>query len=274
MLSYQHAYHAGNPADVHKHLALVLLLRQLQQKESAFCFVDTHAGRGRYDLEGDEARKTGEAVSGIQRLAAAAAAIQADPPSAVSDYLEVVQSGNPGGRLRYYPGSAALAQSLLREQDRAILLELHPQEVAALKASMRGDRRLSVHARSCYEGLPALLPPPIRRGLVLIDPSYEIKTEFTDVVQLLGKALGRWGNAIVMLWYPMLAEARHRQLRRLIEAMQLPKLLFDEFCFAPGGVGLQGSGLAIVNPPWKFATEFSTAMRFVAQALSVTRDPR
>lgn len=205
MLSYQHGYHAGNAADVHKHIALVLLLARLQQKAAPLCYVDTHAGRGIYDLTSPEAQKTREAESGILRLARAVAAdsaptsmrastsssdstsssastsssvsdsVPASVPPAVSEYLKLVRSFNVGSTLRHYPGSAALARAGLRDGDRAILLERHPQEVAALKRALARDGRISVHARDCYEGLPALLPPPIRRGLVLVDPSYEIK---------------------------------------------------------------------------------------------------
>jgi 23S rRNA (adenine2030-N6)-methyltransferase len=198
LLSYQHGYHAGNAADVHKHLTLVLLLQKLRAKDAAFCFVDAHAGRGLYDLDSEAARKTGEAAHGILKLVAAT-----DPPASVCDYLDLVAGHNRPGSHRFYPGSALLAQALLREQDRALLLELHPQEVLALKEAMARDRRVSVHKRDCFEGLPALLPPRIRRGLVLLDPSYEIRSEYETVIDLLEQSLSRWSNGIYLLWYPL-----------------------------------------------------------------------
>jgi len=262
MLSYQHIYHAGNRADVHKHLALVMLFRRLQQKQSPMCFVDAHAGRGIYDLRSAEATRTNEAQQGIVQLASAA-----DPPDAVRDYLNVVAAANPEGGLHYYPGSCGIAKSLLREHDRAVLLELHPREVAALRNQLGGDRKISVHARDCYEGLPALVPPPIRRGIVLIDPSYEVKSEYGAVVELLGKVLRRWSTAVCVLWYPLLREARHRHLLRSAAALSLPAASACELRFPATQGGLEGSGLIVVNTPWQFADAFEAAMRYVAAAL-------
>jgi len=261
MLSYQHAYHAGNAADVHKHLALVILLTKLKQKDKPFCYVDTHAGRGRYDLESIEAKKTHEAESGVLCLAA-----NADAPAPVRDYLDLIAAVNPNGGRRFYPGSAAIARAMLRDDDRAILLELHPQESAALKRFVAGDPRISLHVRDCYEGLPALLPPQIRRGLVLIDPSYEVKTEFDDVVRLLDKALDRWANGIFLLWYPLLPEGRDRRLRRQLDKLAPPNTLLSEYRFSDSVTGLQGSGLAIVNAPWQFDRELARAMQYVLDA--------
>jgi len=299
MLSYQHAYHAGNRADVHKHIALVLLLRRLQRKDAALCYLDSHAGRGVYDLESQEARRTREAEDGILRLARAerpakagvlpaAAALPAkadspdaatelpakadgpdaaDPPTGVRAYLDLIASFNPSGRLRYYPGSAALARALLRAQDRAILFELHPQERAALKTAVAGDPRVSVHARDSYEGLPALLPPPIRRGLVLIDPSYEVKREYESVVDLIEKSLACWATGIYLLWYPLLHEARHGALLARLAAIDPPNALISEYRFSHAAAGLQGSGIVIVNTPWQLDESLAEAMRHIAAAL-------
>ncbi|HSG64510.1 MAG TPA: 23S rRNA (adenine(2030)-N(6))-methyltransferase RlmJ [Gammaproteobacteria bacterium] len=262
MLSYQHAYHAGNLADVHKHIALTMLVRRLQLKDDPLCYVDSHAGRGVYDLDSAEARKTAEADCGILRLTAGAGA-----PDAVRDYLSLVAGFNAPGSRRRYPGSAALAQVLLRERDRAILLELHPQELAALRQSVGGDRRVSVHARDCFEGLPALLPPKIRRGLVLIDPSYELKRDYDAIAVLLGKALERWASGVYLLWYPLLPGARHRRLLGALEAAAWPKMLISEYRYSSAGAGLGGSGLVIVNAPWQFDDELADAMEHVVRAL-------
>jgi len=271
VLSYQHAYHAGNAADCHKHLVLVMLLKRLQEKATPLCYFDSHAGRGLYDLESAEARKTKDAAGGILRLAASP-----DPPAPVREYLDLVRSHNGPDELRYYPGSAVLAQQLLRDDDRAILLELHPQEVDALKVAIGRDPRVGVHDRDCEEGLPALLPPraPIRRGVVLIDPSYEVKDEYETGVSLLGRALERFGTGVYLLWYPLLAEQRHQRLLRLLEELAPPKTLITEYRFSDTAVGLQGSGLALVNAPWRIDEALGRAMQYVAAALDDGRQGR
>jgi 23S rRNA (adenine2030-N6)-methyltransferase len=262
MLSYQHAYHAGNLADVHKHLALVMLLRRLKQKGKPFSFIDTHAGRGLYDLESAQARKTREAETGVLRLALTDGA-----PDPVRDYLSLLFARNRQGPIRFYPGSAAIAHAMLRDVDRAILLELHPQEAAALRQFIASDSRFSLHVRDCYEALPALLPPPIRRGLVFIDPSYEMKGEYEDIVRLLGRALRRWANGIYLLWYALLPEARDRLLLRQIERLAAPKTLISNYSFSTSADGLQGSGLVIVNSPWQFNKELAAAMQYIIDVL-------
>lgn len=262
MLSYQHSYHAGNFADVHKHLALLLLLRCLQRKESPLCYIDSHAGRGLYDLAGVEARKTCDAETGILRLLGVT-----DAPEAVRDYLDLVASFNRDASLRFYPGSAALAQAVLREQDRAILLELHRQEYAVLRDLMIGDRRIATHARDCYEGLPALLPPAIRRGVVLIDPSYEVKSEYEDIVKLLDRAIRRWPNGVYALWYPILASSAHERLLDALGERTFPKMLSSEICISGKAEGLEGSGLIIINTPWQFDERLADALEYVIQRL-------
>jgi 23S rRNA (adenine2030-N6)-methyltransferase len=262
VLSYQHSYHAGNFADVHKHLALVILLRRLLQKDTPLCYVDSHAGRGAYDLTGTEARKTGEAENGILRLSDAA-----EMPPAVSDYLALVRSFNHGNGIETYPGSAAIAQTLLREQDRAVLLELHPQELPALRRCIGRDRRIAIHARDCHEGLPALLPPPIRRGLVLIDPSYELKNEFRDVASLVSRSLDRWANAVYLVWYPLLAAGQHRLLLDALAERAPPAMLNSEWQLDPRANGMRGSGLVVINTPWQSDLLLADAVGFVRGTL-------
>lgn len=262
MLSYQHSYHAGNFADVHKHIGLVLSLRCLQQKVAPLCYVDCHAGRGIYDLRGEQARKSREADAGILRLASATGS-----PDAVRDYLDLVATFNRDAALHYYSGSAALAQAVLRAQDRAIMLELHPQEYPALKQFIGADIRIGLHARDCYEGLPALLPPAIKRGLVLIDPSYEVKSEFENVVTLLCKALHRWSNAVYLLWYPLLPAGRHAALLHKLGARAPAKMLNSEIRINANAEGLQGSGLIIINTPWQLEAQLDSALEFVVGIL-------
>lgn len=267
MLSYQHLYHAGNFADVHKHVALVGLLRALQSKPAPLCYVDAHAGAGWYDLDRAEARKTAEADNGVYRLWESD-----DSPSPISDYRALLQHFNPGPALRFYPGSPALAAALLRDGDRAVLLERHPQEQALLRAWLKNDvktdRRVAVHARDSYEGLPALVPPAVKRGLVLLDPSYEVKAEYDDIVDLLQKAHRRWSNAVYLLWYPLLPEGRHRHLLKRLLTGGLRKVLNAELCFPGRERGMYGSGLAIVNPPWQFEKPLAQAGEYLAQRLA------
>jgi len=262
MLSYQHSYHAGNFADVHKHTALVLLLQHLRAKDTPLCYVDSHAGRGLYDLRGPEAQKTREADAGILRLLA-----RAGPVGAASDYLELVRSFNSGDTVDCYPGSAALARSLLRPQDRAILLERHPGEHRALKAAMGRDKRIGIHARDCYEGLPALLPPAIRRGLVLVDPSYEVRSEYEDVAALVIRAMDRWANAVYLIWYPLLAAGRHRLLLERLGQCAPHAMLTSELRIDARPFGMSGSGLVVINTPWGFDEKLDAALDPVVHVL-------
>ncbi|MBN1377622.1 MAG: 23S rRNA (adenine(2030)-N(6))-methyltransferase RlmJ [Gammaproteobacteria bacterium] len=263
MLSYQHSYHAGNFADIHKHIALLLILQQMQQKESALCFVDSHAGRGLYDLKSNQAQKTGEAEHGVLRLFR-----RSDEPAVVHTYLDIIADFNSSAPLRYYPGSAVLGQTMLRAQDKAILLELHPQEYPALRKSIGRDKRVSIHARDCYEGLPALVPPAIKRGLVLIDPSYEVKTEYQTITELLKAAQSRWSNAVYLVWYPILTEKRHVHLIEQVSTGPFKKTLNSEYLFTENVEGMLGSGLLIINTPWQFEDQFNIAMRHVIATLS------
>lgn len=262
MLSYLHSYHAGNFADVHKHVALLSLLRALQVKPAALCYVDAHAGSGIYDLGGAVARKTAEADSGVRRLWRVR-----DLPQAVADYVALVRNFNQDPELRTYPGSPALAAAALRGDDRAVLMELHPQELAALRDNFKGDPRIAIHARNCYEGLPALLPPAVKRGLVLLDPSYEVKAEYHDIVDLLQKAYRRWSNAVYLLWYPLLPEGRHGHLLKQLQNGGVRKILNSELRFPVCERGMHGSGLVVVNPPWRFENELQQTGEFLARQL-------
>ena len=247
MLSYQHAYHAGNPADVHKHFVLAELLRLLTKKDRGISYLETHAGRGLYDLCSAEAAKTGEAAEGIERLTPPpTAAISAALSGIRADYGEAA-----------YPGSPLIATQLLRPQDRIVLMERHPQEAPALKRAVRTSQA-EVHMRDGYEGAIAVSPMTPRRGLILIDPSYEVKTEYRKAGTLAAKLHQRWPEAAVMVWYPLLEAHRHKDL---IEAMQ-PSLV-DEVQFElKGGKGMTGSGLAFLGEP--FGTDVALQEAFEA----------
>ena len=261
MLSYQHGYHAGGFADVHKHAALCLLLGHLKRKPAPFCVIDAHAGRGVYDLTGVQAGRTGEWQAGIARLVAAG-----PDAGALRPYLDVVAGFNGDGGLTAYPGSPAIAARLMRDADRLVLIEAHPAEHAALRGAFRGDRRVHVHKRDSFEALPALVPPPERRGLVLIDPSYEIKTEYASVPALAETVLRRWPAGIVAVWYPLLPDDRHAALVAALEASGRP-VLFAELTGPDRAQGLRGTGLAVINPPWRFDENLTAAGAEIARCL-------
>ncbi len=262
MLSYRHAFHAGNLADVHKHAALVAMLTLLQRKPRGYCYVDTHAGVGRYALDDVQ----GEWQEGLARVRAHAD----DAPSLLAPYLACVAQLGDGE----YPGSPWLAAALAREQDRSLLFELHPQDGKALKASFKRDPSVAVHApRDAREGLPALLPPGTPRGLVLIDPSYERLEEYTEAATLMAEARRRWPTATVAVWYPLLGGARAGRhdalLQQVLEQAVTGPILRSELRARDGSLGrLIGSGLLVARPPWPFAEEWPGVNRWLAQTLA------
>jgi len=245
-VKYRHAFHAGNFADVTKHVALVAALMRLTVKERPLFVLDTHAGRGRYEIEGG-----GEAAAGVARLLEPRPGIG---HPALERYLTIVRELNPGGRLRAYPGSPWIEAALMRAGDRAAFCELQPAEADALRRLFRGDARIGVHARDGYEALGALLPPAEKRGVTLIDPPYEeTETDFTRVTDALVATAARWPQGVVIAWYPIKQGAVAARLhRRLIDA-GLRKLLVAELCVHPDDsrAGLNGSGIVTVNPPWQ-----------------------
>ncbi len=235
MLSYQHAYHAGNPADLHKHLVLAELLTLLTRKARGISYLETHAGRGLYDLSSPESLKTGEAAEGIQALTL--------PDCPLKTALDTVRrSFGPAA----YPGSPLIAQTLLRDQDRLHLMELHPAEFGALRKALRNEAT-AVHKRDGYEGVMSLSPPKPRKGLVLIDPSYEVKTEYEQVADFTHKLMAKWPEATVMIWYPILPAGRHEAL---INALKINYLRHEVSFELKDGEGMTGSGLLLVNAPY------------------------
>lgn len=271
MLSYRHGFHAGNFADVHKHVALVMLLRQLCRKPAPFCFLDTHAGAGLYDLTSRFAQKLREFESGIARVRAAP-----EPPPAVADYLEIVAAANAPGELSSYPGSPLIARRLLRPQDRMILVELHSTEAPLLKAGFRGDRQVAVHQRDAWEALPALVPPEARRGLVLIDPAWEVDTDFRQAPEALARAWHKWPTAMYALWYPLRKSLPIGRLRRALATSGMHSVLMSELMVARETAPnrLVGSGLAVVNPPWEFERELRAVLAWLLPVLSQGRHAR
>ncbi len=238
MLSYQHAYHAGGPADIHKHFALAALLAHLTRKPRAISYLESHAGRGLYSLAGPEALKTGEAARGIGRL---------EPGE--GPFWQALAACRARFGPDAYPGSPLIARALTRPQDRLQLCELHPSEHAGLKAALAGEGA-AIHRRDGHEGLPALCPPVPRRGLALIDPSYEVKTEYARAAETALAVLRKWAEGVVMVWYPLLPQGRHADLTGPLEAGRLPGALRHEVRFLdPPARGMTGSGLVFLNLP-------------------------
>lgn len=253
-MNYRHSYHAGNFADVFKHVQLSLLLQALCSKESPFCYLDTHAGTGRYDLHGASAQKTGEYLQGVMRFWA-----HNDVASilVLADYLAAVRAlnhtENGDSELRYYPGSPRIARHFLRPQDRMVLMELHPEDALFLKREFRGDKHVHVHRTDGYTGLKAFLPPLEKRGLVLIDPPFEDGNEFERLTNSLRSAYQRWPTGIFAIWYPLKDNYRVQHFHRQLVASSMRKLLLIEMHLHthPPINTLYGCGMIIINPPWR-----------------------
>jgi 23S rRNA (adenine2030-N6)-methyltransferase len=268
-VNYRHAYHAGNFADVAKHVALVLALDLLARKDTPYFFLDTHSGRGAYPLVAAETQRAGEYRTGILPLLGAA-----DPPEAVARYLDLVRAaGVEQGQLVRYPGSPRLAAACLRATDRGALCELERGEASALRAEFRGDERFAVHERDGYEALVALVPPREKRGLALVDPPYEQPDEFERVATALLAALRRWATGTYAVWYPLKhGPAAARFLARM-QASGVRRQLVAELLVRPADspVGLNGSGLLVVNPPWQFDERLRPALRWLHGRLAADR---
>jgi 23S rRNA (adenine2030-N6)-methyltransferase len=274
MLSYRHAFHAGNHADVLKHFVLVELIRHLSQKEAPFWYVDTHAGAGVYALDSGYATKLAEHVDGIGRLWT-----RKDLPAALAEYVELVRAFNvelnAGGELRAYPGSPWFAQRLLREQDRLRLFELHSSDSALLQDCFRSleksvQRRTIIQPTDGYAGLKALLPPLPRRGLVLIDPSYEDKDDYRAIPLMLKDALTRFATGTYVLWYPQLSRLESQRLPATLKS--LPAKSWLHICLSVSappedGFGMRGSGLFILNPPWTLHKTLQSVMPYLVKTL-------
>lgn len=263
MLSYRHGYHAGNHADVLKHLVLLGLLQRLLAKDKPFTYIDSHSGAGVYDLNSAEARLNTEHASGISRVWHS----RSDDPL-LSLYVSRVRALNEDGRLRWYPGSPLLAADCLRADDRMHLLELHPAEVEELRFNhlhaLGTHDRVSIHQRDAFEGLLAITPPEPRRGLALIDPAYEDKQDYQKVLSTVLKLQRRWPVGIIAVWYPLLARQRDRSgwLKSALARENLPDLLSIELSVEEQAedFGMHGSGMLITNTPWQFREQMQATL--------------
>lgn len=264
-MNYRHAFHAGNHADVFKHIVLTRLIALMSRKEQPFAYLDTHAGLGLYDLRGDQATRTGEWLEGIARLWQAT-----DRPALTDDYVKVINRLNTEGELRYYPGSPELARRLMRQQDRVLLNEKHPQDGQLLKENMKKDPRVAVHLGEGWHVPRALLPVTEKRAVMLIDPPFEQLDELQRCAKAMKETITRMRQTVAAIWYPIKDDSR--ALKRFYQELTssgAPKLLRVELLVHPLDTpqSLNGSGLVISNPPWGLEEELNELMPWLANLL-------
>ena len=278
MLSYRHAFHAGNHADVLKHFITIQLLKYMGQKEAPFMYIDTHAGAGLYSLDTGYAAKNAEFENGIAKLWE-----KKDLPPALAEYVGLIKALNPSGKLRYYPGSPYCAEQVMRLEDRLRLFELHPSDVKILAENVRKrelhqaeqglkarGKRVLVMAGDGFEGLKALLPPQQRRALVLIDPPYEDKRDYRHVRDTLADALQRFSAGTYAVWYPVLQRQESREFARKLSQLPVDSWLSVTLSISqamPDGFGLHSSGMFIINPPWIMEEMLNQVLPYLVKAL-------
>jgi len=265
MLAYRHLFHAGNFADVFKHALLARLLTALAGKDKPYFYLDTHAGTGRYDLAHEWAWKTREFETGIGRLWD-----RKDVPAGFAPYLDAVRSENPKGRLRFYPGSPLIALKMRRPGDRVVLVELNRKDCAELEAAVARERHVAVHLMDGYQALKAFLPPPERRGLVLLDSSFDRSGEFARIARALADAHRRWATGMFAVWYPLMAPAVMRGFHRDVERTGIGKILRLELLVRErdAATPIPGCGMLVVNPPWRFEAEARILLDWLWRALA------
>lgn len=264
MLSYQHAYHAGNYADVLKHVVLVQVLAYLKTKAKPLCYIDTHAGSGDYKLNSGEAQKNQEFLGGIGKLWQ-----REDLPGCVVDYVNLIKQFDPSGQLTRYPGSPLIASQLLGDKDRLFLYELHTAESRLLDDVVKKDKRIKTFRADGLKDSLGLLPPKENRGLILIDPSYEIKNEYQTVVDTLKAMHKRFATGCYCLWYPVVARKRNQYLERALQASGIKNIqLFELGIQADSdGFGMTATGMIVINPPWTLLAEMQQVLPWLAETL-------
>lgn len=265
MLSYRHSYHAGNFADVLKHICLLESLNYLIRKDKPFCYLDTHSGCSAYSLRSEQSQKTQEYQGGIGTLWSAD-----NLPESVAAYVQQVKGYNDTPELLRYPGSPWFAQQVLRRDDRLFLCELHSKEVELLRANMRGDRRVQVRNEDGFSAMISLMPPKERRGLVLIDPSYEIKDDYQKVVQALVNAHRRFATGIYAIWYPVVQRQRIHEMEQALKKTGIRNIQLFELGVLPDEEkGMTSSGMIVVNPPWPLKQTMEQTLPWLAQTLGI-----
>lgn len=266
MFAYRHAFHAGNHADVFKHITLTAAVDLMQKKETPIWVIDTHAGAGLYALHSPLVRDKAEWPSGIGRLWDLKT-----PPAAVARYLDLVRAANKSGRLTHYPGSPLLLQQMLRPEDRLRAFEMHPSDIGPLQRSLTGlPRQVKAERKDGFSQLKALLPPPSRRGLILIDPPYELREDYRHVVTALRDGLARFANGVYMIWYPRIARFQVDRLIRQIEGCKPAEMLHATLTVrgpSKDGLGLMGSGMMVINPPYELEAVLRTALPLLVEKL-------
>lgn len=270
MFSYRHAFHAANHADVLKHAILVQILDYFTRKDTPFWVIDTHAGAGMYALDDEWASQSGEVTEGLDRLLG-----QARPPALVQRYLEAIKAFNPDGVANIYPGSPCLALHGMRAQDRLRLFELHPTEIEVLHEALRAQgrgalRQTMVHQEDGFDGIKRLLPPPPRRGIILIDPSYEDKHDYRKVTQAIRDGLKRFPQGCYAVWYPQVQRTQAHELARSLERIEHEWVHATLTVRKPStdGLGLHGSGMFVLNPPWTLREELESALPWLKAKLA------
>ncbi|MCP3721987.1 23S rRNA (adenine(2030)-N(6))-methyltransferase RlmJ [Paraburkholderia sp. CNPSo 3272] len=266
MLSYRHAFHAGNHADVLKHAVVVQLLHYLGKKDKAYWYIDTHAGAGAYALREGYATKNAEFDTGIGKLWG-----RNDLPAALADYVDEVAALNPDGELRFYPGSPYLAWRLMREQDRMRLFELHSTEIDVLRHRFHdAGRRVMIYAGDGFDGIKPLLPPPPRRALVLIDPSFEDKRDYARTLTCVEEGLKRFSNGTYAVWYPQVTRPESQRFPEQLKRLQNKNWLHLTLSVSnppEDGFGLYGSGMFILNPPYTLEAAMKEALPWLVKTL-------
>ncbi len=266
MLSYRHSFHAGNHADVLKHTVLLACVSYFLKKDKPFVYLDTHAGAGFYQLKSKEAQTTGEYGEGIGRLWDVPTETL---PDALAEYVQVIKSVNPSGGLDGYPGSPWLALSQMRRTDKARLFELHSTDARLLRQNFAADARLKISQSDGLAGLKASLPVPERRALVLLDPSYELKSDYDAVVSSLKEAHKRMATATLMLWYPVVERHRITRIERALKESGIADIFLAELAVerdAPGH-GMTASGMIVINPPWTLKATMTSILPFLVERL-------
>lgn len=263
MLSYLHAFHAGNFADVLKHIVISEILQYLAQKEKPFEYIDTHSGAGLFNLESESATKLNESSQGIGKLNAV------DWPELAS-YFAVISQYNADGKLAFYPGSPLIAQHFMRPQDRGWLFELHPREYESLKENVRNKRQIKAAHADGFKGLLALLPPQSRRALVLIDPSYEVKADYATVFKVVADAYKKFSTGVYAIWYPVVDRGRIDLLERLFIESDIRNIQRYELAVTADAKakGMTASGMIVINPPWQLKERMALLLPRLVEALA------
>ncbi|UZE96630.1 23S rRNA (adenine(2030)-N(6))-methyltransferase RlmJ [Alkalimarinus alittae] len=264
MLSYRHSYHAGNFADVLKHCTQLAIIEYLKRKDKPFCYHDTHSGAGVYTVYSAEMQKNGEYQSGIGKLFGRRTGV-----GIIDHYIDLIGTLNPTGRLNNYPGSPQITLLARRPTDRMQLTELHPADYSHLQSLVGKSKKVKVYQQDAWQGLKSLLPPAEKRGLVLIDPSYEVKQDYKTIVSALQQAHKRFSSGIFAIWYPVLERKATEQFIDRLASAGIPNMLRIEHCILPDvESGMTGSGMVVVNPPYTLKADMEIALPVLDKLLS------